>query len=1278
MTSTADTAPDSHSTPSSKASMPAGGLVGGIVQKRAMLGIAIAIIGWIAANAILPSGLPVGIALLGVVLGSLYALTALGLVLLYKASRIVNFSQAELGGLAASVAVVMVAGSHLPYFLAVPIGLAVAVGTGALIEATVIRRFFKAPRLILTIATLGIAQILGAAEIEVPTLFSHLAPYTTFTTPFSFHFTVGPVVFDGNDLLAVMVVPVVLVGIWLFLGRTDTGIAIRAAADSSSRATLLGIPVRRLSMITWMLAAGLSGLGAILAAPITGPQLGIVEGPQALLIPLAAAIVGRMEKFPTTFFAAIGITILQQAIFWSYPQSTTVDIVIFVIVVVALLLQRKNRNTELGDENIGSHQAFKEVKALPRDIASIYPIKQLRIAIPAAMIILAVILPFAFNPSKVTLLTYMAIYGIIAISLVVLAGWAGQISLGQFAFAGMGAAATGSILMSLHLDLFVALLGGVAVGAASSLIVGIPSLRIKGLFLAVSSLAFAVPVSTYFLNATYFPSFTPQIITRPVLFGRIDLTSNYALYELCLASLVVAYILARNFRRTRTGRVTVASRDNDRAAASYGISDKRAKLNAYAFSGALAGLGGGLYAIAMQGIGFGGFNPEKSVQVFTMVVVGGLGSLPGALAGAIYVEGAQYFLSGAAQLLATGAGVLLLLMFLPGGIGQVLFSLRDRIVGKLVRSESTGGSTAEVPLMKERFNGEYGNGLQVDGQYVKPSNIWQQSSFGWPNGRSPDSRMVSTGINAGYGSVQILFDVNIEVAKGEAVALLGTNGAGKSTFLNVVSGLLPSQSGTLSVFGEDIGRYSAIERVKRGIVMAPGGKGVFPTLTVRENLRVAGWPWRKDTATREEEMKYVLGLFPQLSNRLDTRAGNLSGGEQQMVTLAQAYLCRPRLLLIDELSLGLAPAVVAQLMEVVEGFVSRQMAVVIVEQSLNVAAEMTNRAYFLERGRVMFQGQTSQLRDRDDIARAVFLEGFTPDTSYTTDHVDSRSSFGGLYISSEPERQNGSTTQGMLRSRSALEVVSVSLSFGGIAALHDVTFDVGDGEVLGIIGANGAGKTTLLDVLSGFATPGSGSVHLYGNDITALPPWLRARAGIGRVFQDARLFQGLTVEDVLRVAYDKQLRVRDPISCIFGLGALLDSEQLAGSWVDSLVERFRLGRYRSNLVSELSTGTRRIVELACIYASSSSVILLDEPSSGVAQREVEYLSELLAEIRSELEATFIVVDHDVPMLKKMCGRLIAMHLGEVLAVGDPEEVIADDRVISAYLGTREAAISRSG
>jgi branched-chain amino acid transport system ATP-binding protein len=237
------------------------------------------------------------------------------------------------------------------------------------------------------------------------------------------------------------------------------------------------------------------------------------------------------------------------------------------------------------------------------------------------------------------------------------------------------------------------------------------------------------------------------------------------------------------------------------------------------------------------------------------------------------------------------------------------------------------------------------------------------------------SLLVIRELDVAYGQTQVLFGVDLEVQEGELVALLGTNGAGKSTLLKAISGLMHPMSGAIFFDGKDITHLEPEETAQAGIIQMPGGKAVFPTLTVAENLELAQWLYTKDKAYIAEARKRAFDIFPILSTRLDTQAGSLSGGEQQMLSLAQAFIARPKMLMIDELSLGLAPLVVQQLLEVVDEIHRRGTTIILVEQSVNVALTVAKHAYFMEKGEIRFDGPTDELLGREDILRSVFLEG---------------------------------------------------------------------------------------------------------------------------------------------------------------------------------------------------------------------------------------------------------------------------------------------------------------
>jgi ABC-type branched-subunit amino acid transport system ATPase component len=229
-------------------------------------------------------------------------------------------------------------------------------------------------------------------------------------------------------------------------------------------------------------------------------------------------------------------------------------------------------------------------------------------------------------------------------------------------------------------------------------------------------------------------------------------------------------------------------------------------------------------------------------------------------------------------------------------------------------------------------------------------------------------------VSFSYGSLQILFDVSIAVPRGGRVALLGTNGAGKSTLLRVLAGLGAPHAGGKVIFdGRDITRTSAEDRVRLGMAMLCGGKANFAGLTVEQNLRLGAYTFISQRDLIDERVDHAMGVFPALRLRARAKAGSLSGGEQQMLAVGRAQVTRPQLLIIDELSLGLAPIVMQEIVAVLDELLDQDTTLLIVEQSLNVAAAITDHAYFLEKGRVRFSGATSELHSRGDIARSVFL-----------------------------------------------------------------------------------------------------------------------------------------------------------------------------------------------------------------------------------------------------------------------------------------------------------------
>jgi branched-chain amino acid transport system permease protein len=642
---------------------------------------------WFLLDNTLNRGLPVGIIILGAVFGSLYALTAVGLVLIYRANRVVNFSQAELGGLGAVIAVQLVIQFNWNYYLSVGLGLIGSALLGALIYVFIIRRFRKAPRLILAVATIGIAQLLAGMSLIVSVLFEGQPAGRDFKVPFDVSFRIFPVLFRADHVLAMIVVPVVMVVLVIFLRFTSFGIAIRAIAENSDRANLLGVPIHYLHLAVWGIAAFLSSVAVLLRTPIVGFSsfTSVTGSGNALLLrTLAAAVIGRMESLPRTVIAAIGLGIFENAVIWNTSNSVISDAFLVVVILAALLLQRGffSRAAETG---IATWRAIREVRPIPAELRNLPEVRIGQWGLRGLLGAFVLTIPLWADPGQEEVVGLIFIYAMVAISLVILTGWAGHISLGQFALVGFGAATTAILYGRHNWDFFLAMLAGIGVSALVALIIGLPALRISGPFLAVTTLAFAVTSASYLLEDRYFPWFIQDSIESPTLWERIPMDTSWKVYYFCLGSLALALIFVHNLRRSRTGRALIAVRDNQLAAEAVSIDTTRIKLIGFVLSGALAGFAGAVYALHQKGVFTGSFDAEVSVRLFSMVVIGGLGSLPGAILGAAYVRGAEFFLSGGWALIASGGGILILLMFLPEGLGGLMYSVRDGILRRIAK-----------------------------------------------------------------------------------------------------------------------------------------------------------------------------------------------------------------------------------------------------------------------------------------------------------------------------------------------------------------------------------------------------------------------------------------------------------------------------------------------------------------------------------------------------------------------------------------------------------------
>lgn len=641
-------------------------------------------------------GVPFGLELHGLVLGGLNAVMAVGMALIYRANRVVNFAQAELGTVPTAFAAAFILFWGWPYLLGLAAGLVMSVIAGIVIEFALVRRFRNSPRLVVTVATLGITQLLVVIGILIPRWWGRNLASERIVPPVGWKLTVGQVILNANHFIAFIVAPLMMAGVAWFLARSRYGVAIRASAERGDRAAMLGVPVGRLNTLVWAIAAAMSFVALFLRSGIIGVPLGYAAGLPALLQALAALVIARLERLPTVAAAAIALGLLESGVRFNSDTPSAAYPIMAAVMFVVLLVQRSSQTRRDNDE-ASSWRGADEVRPLAiadRRNARVRLVKWSTIAVGAIVVIGA---PAVLNVDYVIKASAIFAFAIIGLSLVVLTGWAGQISLGQMAIVGIGAAVSATCTSRWHVDLTLGLLIGGCAGGVVAFAVGVPALRLRGLYLAVTTFALGLATEEWLLSDRFFGWFpgSESRFERPPLFGRISIDTPTSYYMYSLVVLALAYLATRGIRRSRTGRVIIAVRENERAAQSYSVPAVRAKLTAFVISGVLAGVGGALFAHLNQSFSVASYSTGESFSVFTSAVIGGLGSLGGAVLGAVYLRGIRWFITSPEwQLLSTGGGVLLVLLILPGGLGALWVTIRDVVVRLLVKSSARADSAA--------------------------------------------------------------------------------------------------------------------------------------------------------------------------------------------------------------------------------------------------------------------------------------------------------------------------------------------------------------------------------------------------------------------------------------------------------------------------------------------------------------------------------------------------------------------------------------------------------
>ena len=845
------------------------------------------------------------------------------------------------------------------------IAVALARETGRQIHFTIVGIFARAPRIVPTLATLAFGGMLAGsagnlASLRTASLFGGHPfswfpygprpgtgingklpiPEGTFKLPYqsAANFTMGGGAhFHLYDILAVTLSVAALLGVvWRFqLGRR--GLLSRATADSLDRAATLGVDVVKETKDPWKVAGALSGLAGILTVSLSSTAPASALDMSAMTMVLAAVVLSRMTSPAIALLASVLLGALQQASYWSFHSLEQFQASLVVIIAAALLLQRR-RASRVERESESVFTTAPEPTKVPALLLTAPGVRGVLRGTTAVVALLFLAYPLITSPQQLSLGIGAIAVTVVGLSLLVLSGWAGQVSLGQLGLAAVGGYLATTSAVSWHLPLPFALLLGAAAAAAIAPLVGLPALRLPGPFVVIMTLAFALAVPALLLSPQLLGRYLPGHLPRPVLLG-LDLSSDRYFYWLSLLVLLAALLVVLGLRQSRVRRTLIAARDNAYSAQAFGLDITRLRIEAFAVSGALAGLGGGLLAYANGSVQVDTFSALGSMSLFLVVIIGGLTAVSGPLLGSV-VYTVVGFIGALWVAILSGLGTLVVLAIRPGGLASIVVGLRDATIrvllhvqgvslaqfsrfggGERIAIADRGAQAPVVPVHYRLVGDGYG---PVEGTRLRA--VEGVSSADPTEAVASEVEAALSAISChrldvAYGGVTAVSGVSMSVAPGEVLAVVGLNGAGKTSLLRALAGLEPLAHGTVELFGNDVTALLPQARAAAGVAFVPGGAGVLPTLSVRENLAVAD--------TTLAGIDEIVARFPALAARLDAPGGALSGGEQQMLAFAQALLQRPKVLLVDELSLGLSPEALASVLDAVRELAREGTAVVL-------------------------------------------------------------------------------------------------------------------------------------------------------------------------------------------------------------------------------------------------------------------------------------------------------------------------------------------------------------
>ena len=967
-----------------------------------------------------------------------YIMFALGIVVIYRSSRVLNLAHGAMA-MTPAYAYYTFTQIGIPALLALVLAVVFGALLGVGVEAAFVRRLRPQGSTAQTVGTVAvtgllialISKVYGTSALQVPAIFPEG----------QVRLVSANVRYADLGILAVGLL--VAAGTLAFFKFTQFGLALRGAAQNRTAATLVGVNPQLAASSAWALGGGLAGLAGVLLAAATNlnPYTLSLE----VLPAFVAALLGGLESLVGAIIGAV----IAGLVFGLVPLMSNWPVVhrvlglpgaaqlVLTVMTLGILAFRGSRIAGAERDEAGL-----SVEKAPSRAG--YKRNRLR---PSALVVFAVLLLWPFIvPYSVLGSSLVALeYAVIAFSLVILTGWVGQISLAQATFVGIGALVTAMVARSTGLGFPIDIAVGALAAGLAAVLLGAVALRVRGLYLAVATLIFAWMGDAFLFKSPYLgmsggSSTKPnQHIGREGAFPAFDMTDRRVLYIVFLVVVVTCAVCLSNLRDARTGRALAAIRGSEAAAASLGIDVVRYKLVAFAASGVLAGLGGGLLMAEQRTVVPDQFFYTVSLQFLAIAVVGGLASLGGAVAAGVLFAALREiffqvsFLDGWLQVVSALllAGVLLLY---PSGLsgllarGAVVFervsgvvderlapvktrlrerydTLRATIDERRGRIRETAAAedwmastpTTEVPDTPAELIEAAIADAPVEAEVVAEA---PKAVRTYRRERDPDAaiRLEARDVTVRFGGLTAVDSASLEVREAEVVGLIGPNGAGKTTLFNAILGLNDPQQGSVLLYGKDATKAKAHVRAQMGVARTFQVLQLFRGLTVFDNLLVATHQHNESTplgnlvasasTVRDEQacrdrVREVLRLL-DLEDVADRSVSGLPFGILRMVELGRALVTGANLLLLDEAASGLNDHETDRLIDVIGLVRGLGVSVLLIEHDIRMVNAACDYVYVLDRGTMIAEGPP-EVVSNDPQVLAAYLGTTTPEADGSSD-----------------------------------------------------------------------------------------------------------------------------------------------------------------------------------------------------------------------------------------------------------------------------------------------------